>query len=1195
LRSLRRRFRRLLWIHGISRVTAVLVGALLVVGLSDWLIHLDDPELRLVLGAGTLAFAAAAAWRHLVEPLRRGFSDADAAFRIEQRFPEFRDSLASTVQFLEEQNDQRLGSPEMQRRVISETLARLTGVDVAEVIESRFARRSAALAAVVCLAAAMLVGANPPAAKLALERLMSPYAASAWPRQTSLVLLTEKFEPVEYRPDAPLRVVRDAPLEFFIEDAHGQLPDDLRWEIRVAGGALAVQTPRRVSLRDERGEARELAAARVPTGAGPVHFRAVGGDDDTMPQYELQIVPPPVVESLQVSLTPPAYSGLPSEQLSPGAGSVQGLVGTQVDVAAAFHEPLAGARLRVRDKPAETLELEAGGRTVRARFVLDEPGVYAYGFDLTDQLGFEHVNLRYEVRSTADLVPQVSIEQPESDLTVTPNAEIPVRIIARDDLSLRDIRLRYQLGDSTDAASAGIPIPVEAGRPGPVDARLVWKLAELRLTAGMRLVYHAQATDDFNLGPEHVGNSPSRQLILVSHDEKAAEIASRQSSLLEQLQNVRGMQSQAREQAGELELQWSKAGELRTSDVDLLKRLELEQRRIAALLDHPEEGLSAQAARLRDELKRNRVESPETDARLDRMEQEVARLRESQLPSVGQQLTEALKEAENAAAARNANDPNANQPDAAEAARRGIASLQRAQRGQSAVVESLDAMLRELGRWRSRHELLLDLAGLIARQQELNHDAAETGKQTLAKPLPELSPQEQADLARLAERQSQQRERLLRFRADLDKSDSEANETAAAPRPFEKARELLEERRTGDTMREAAERLAANGIGQAMIDQRQILDDLENLARLLEQSDQFDLESRLAQLRAAEENLETLRKKQDQVAGDAQRLAQPEPPAESEDPEELRKRQNEVRNEAQSAEPALRRLAARRSGDALNRAASQMQRAEQNLEQGRNAPAAESANEALEDIRQAQRELARARREVEEQLARESIEKMADALNGMVARQQSVIDETVRLDAERQRRGNWSRAQLKSLANLTENQRMLKGETDELVARLQGAIVFARALEGAAEQMERAADRLEQRLTDAPTLDAERRAHQRFVDLAASLENNAKEAAAEAPPTDGGQEGDAGAQPPLDAVTLVAQLKVLKLLQEDLAQRTTAFDREHIATTEPNTEEKAELARLAEEQARLSELARELAQSVFGGESETDEAAPKEP
>ena len=96
--QLRARVRRLLALHGLSLVVALLVPLVIVAGLADWLIHLDA-AVRLVLLLGLIGLGGWLAYRHVITPLVVRFRDLDIALRIEQRWPGLNDRLASTVQF----------------------------------------------------------------------------------------------------------------------------------------------------------------------------------------------------------------------------------------------------------------------------------------------------------------------------------------------------------------------------------------------------------------------------------------------------------------------------------------------------------------------------------------------------------------------------------------------------------------------------------------------------------------------------------------------------------------------------------------------------------------------------------------------------------------------------------------------------------------------------------------------------------------------------------------------------------------------------------------------------------------------------------------------------------------------------------------------------------------------------------------
>lgn len=1176
LGRIRQRVRRLVWVNGISRVVTIVIGLLLVIGLADWLVHFDDPGLRLILLLAVVGLTIWSMWRHLLAPLSSSFSNADAAARIERRFPGFKDSLASTVQFLEEGADERLGSPELQKRVISETLQQLQSVDLADVIDSKPVRSTAYVAALVCVIAGILVAVDLPASRLALQRLTFPYAEHAWPRRTSLRLLDARLHPVAIPEGEPLRVIRGREFSLFVEDANGRPPDDVRLEVQIADGDVITTSLRRASLRDLQGEAREVFALRLPTETGPVRFRVLGGDDDTMRLLTLEIIPPPVVEELQVQLTPPAYSRIPPSKLPEGTGHLQAILGTHVEVAARFDRPVVEAELQIGQQPVNLMTIANDGCSVHTAFTVAQEGIYSYGFHLKDALGFEFDDVRYEIRARSDLVPQVTIDVPQTDLNVTVNAQVPVRITARDDLSLNELRLRYQIGESSDHA-AGIQLPLEGERNGPVSSEYFWSMAELGVKEGMKVDFHAEATDDYNLGAEHVGKSPHRSLTIVSHDEKANEIASMQLALLEKLQTIREAQAHARDQTSEIATQWEKAGELKDGDFDSLTRVDLEQRRIARQLEGDEQGVIEQARKLTEDLEANRVKSIETSARLTRILGELSHLSRDRFPEIERNLTDALKDAENT----RTNDESAD-AGRQEIARHGAATLDAVRQGQESVVEGLDALLRDLGRWRNQRELESEIEELIARQKNLNRDTADVGKRTLSRPSSDLTLQEQADLARLAERQMQQAERLEKFSDALGSAAAAGeNDERNSSEVFTDTQQRLDQQAASVKMRDVAERLKSNRIGDAAGTQQSVLRDLEELEQMLKQPAGATLDTQLARMREVETDIAGLRKKQKQVAEGAESLTKQKNAESRQKPEELRKSQQEAREQAQKLEPKLRRLEANRAQQSIQRAQSRMQQAEVNLAQGQNDGAAENAGEAAEDLAQTQRELATKRRELEERLAHETLEKMSDLLQGMIARQQSVVDETLRLDGERAKRGTWSRSQLKSLAELAGNQMRLKEETDQMAAKVADAAVFAAALRSAASEMSRAAQRIEKRNTDASTVAAERRARQRFVDLAAALEepklNSDEQQRTEDPAENGPQEGS---PPPSDVIALLAQLKLLKAMQVELVERTATLDQLKDTADIAKKEMADEAAALAEEQSQLVDLAQQLAGAI---------------
>ena len=132
------------------------MGGLIVFGWLDYLVRFEDRGLRIM---ASLAFLAAVGWtayRHFYLPRQKPLGDADLAMKIERRFPNLEDRLASSVDFLgQEENDPTAGSPVLRRAVIAQT-DRRDG-------ESRFqcrSRFSARDAGIVCGSDGVSIGGN---------------------------------------------------------------------------------------------------------------------------------------------------------------------------------------------------------------------------------------------------------------------------------------------------------------------------------------------------------------------------------------------------------------------------------------------------------------------------------------------------------------------------------------------------------------------------------------------------------------------------------------------------------------------------------------------------------------------------------------------------------------------------------------------------------------------------------------------------------------------------------------------------------------------------------------------------------------------------------------------------------------------------------------------------------------------------
>jgi hypothetical protein len=204
-------------------------------------------------------------------------------------------------------------------------------------------------------------------------------------------------------------------------------------------------------------------------------------------------------------------------------------------------------------------------------------------------------------------------------------------------------------------------------------------------------------------------------------------------------------------------------------------------------------------------------------------------------------------------------------------------------------------------------------------------------------------------------------------------------------------------------------------------------------------------------------------------------------------------------------------------------------------------------------------------------LAREQLAQFEDAVRGMMTGQQKVLEETIRLEARRSEQGRLSRAEALSLGQLARQQELLQEETAGFGTKMSQSEVFQLALEGAAQDMARAAELLSQRQTGEPAQRSERNALARLTQLLEAFADDGKQSE-EKQSAGGGKGGGSGGQKTRD----ISELKLVKLLQQDISRRTAELEQQLPGGGNLTDAQQGEFERLRQEQGKLADLVFDL-------------------
>lgn len=1192
LRALRRHIRRLLWLTGLSWVLAGLLAGLLLSGLADWFWRFDALSPRLLLSAFWLGMVSWIAWKRLIAPLRSPLTPVELSGHLEHRFPQLRGQLTSAVEFLARGASSEVGSPELQQRLIDRTTAEVRVLDVTDVLDRREMSRASAVLAAITIVCTLLAATNLSAAITAMKRLLWPFGEHPWPQQVELLLVRSDLSPVRWEAGQPLRSGQGQPLDLFVVNALGDLPQPVLVEYRWSKHLSPPEVMRTVTLHDSSGQPKPAAAIRLPIEEGEFEFRATGGDDQHMPWHTVQITPLVKVDAWTMQVTPPEYLAQAVTAVPEGATQVRAVLGSRIRVTVKTSRPVKAATWRDGlNEPRSLVVQSAAPRLLETDLVVSQPDSVTHRLSLTDADGFENPTaLRVEIIGIVDPPPEVTLEEPATDQLATPTAVIPIVAKVRDDVRIREIRLEHQIHSETEPSELSWKSEIlESASPSAeVVTRLAWPIAKWNPEPGDRVTVRVAATDHCDVGEPRVGRSLARTLTIVSPEAKRAEIAHRLDLLLHDLESLATNQSRVLEQTQPLRVQVEKTGELRPQDRDTLKRVDLDQRQIDAGITNPHDGIARRTLDLLQQHDLNQLQDHVTRERLTSIALACDSLNDAALPLLRSELGRLVKTLADSDAAMS------------EAFAAVVAQ-------QQVVLSTLQNLVRDLTQWRDRRELARELAELAGAQDAIHRDTQELAPRTLGKTTSQLPLQLQAELSKLADRQARQAERIEQLRQRLrnqitDSSDSVASSTQSSDDNARAQAQLLQEfdkRALVARSRDASQLVESNNLGQAGAAQRQLTEELRTLAEQFRQSPMDGGEDRLRELNDLGQRANELARQQRELLA-ATKTA--EKTADSQPPQELAQRAQTLRDQQTTTRQATAELATRLQNSAavdrneelsraLRRAIRQMQQAERELNERQFARGAQHEQTALDDLELASRELASAARDAQQARLADQTRELLQSLQELTARQKIAIEATRQLTDEFQKAGKWTRPLLKAAVSLSNDEQELADAVRKLNELGPDIAAIRRTLQLASDDLSAASTRLREKQLDEETHRREASALSHLLALTNALDDRSSSPnpASQEPMPQNADQKSAPAND--DPVPPVAQLKLLRHLQSEIADRTQAADQT------PNASRRdSEIKRLADDQTSLLEALTCLFDRVPVSSGNSDqEPSSKEP
>ncbi|HSZ56808.1 MAG TPA: hypothetical protein VK797_14160 [Tepidisphaeraceae bacterium] len=572
LRTIGRKVRLYALAIGAEKFVTAIVGLLAAIVFIDWAAHFTGAAPGGLPGVARLTLELAAlltlAWwlvKWVVRPAFRRHSDHSVAGWVEERFPQFGDTLSSTVNFL---STEVPGSKAMKDRVVGQATEQLKAADLAAVIDPRPLWHAGLVACGSVIALIVLtIAVGPVFRQVAVSWLLHPLNGQAWPKTVQIAVDGHMPQRIAVGDQVPVRV------RLARGDRAGRRVivryryDEGAWQEQVMDrgpdGAYAASLDTRLD------DGRSTSAMQIAIEAG----------DDDLALSPVTIVPRLDLASIEADITSPAYvhaNGQQKVNLTERPAVMA--YGSTVDVQLHFNKPLApNAPVDiVPTNPSLKLAPIQWDRPDADLAVAHLPAEQSFRFTVhaTDTDNFHNLGAaEYELIVREDTPPTVQIEEPRRSEDRTAVAAFPLKAVAEDDYGVEGAQLVVQRIATASSAPTTRPAQVRTsdgnkwminlvdqnlpGGPGVswretggsverkrYELAYDWDLAALQsanLKPGDVLEYFVQVKDNFNLnGRQHDWVASGKlRITIISQEQLSTAVQTAFESIHTQLKELR--------------------------------------------------------------------------------------------------------------------------------------------------------------------------------------------------------------------------------------------------------------------------------------------------------------------------------------------------------------------------------------------------------------------------------------------------------------------------------------------------------------------------------------------------------------------------------------------------------------------------------------------------------------------------------
>jgi hypothetical protein len=518
--------------------------------------------------------------------------------------------------------------------------------------------------------------------------------------------------------------------------------------------------------------------------------------------YTITVVHKPLLTDLDVTLTPPPYTGEPPETLDDNGGNVQALEGTSVAVRGTANNKLAGAW--VRFDGGKLREIDFDDRAVAFEFQALEDGHYSV--ILEDTVGYKTDDpLVYTIEVYQDHAPALDVLEPGGDTVLPRSHLLPLGFIASDDYGVRRASIHFRKSGEQEFTHVAIPLNEQRDRK-EIAVAYEWDLGDLELFPGNYIEYYVQVSDNNVVTGPGVARSRMFQIVVPTMAElydRIRDEEARRGDLFEQAikegeEFRERLEKITREYVKTEKMEWSQKKEI---DKALDKHKAVEE-----ALDEIKQSLDETMR----ELSENQMTSQQIGEKLEEIRELLEEIDSEELRKFMEELKESVEKL------------------SPEDIKEAMENINISAEDMLEKLERTAQLLKQIQQEQKMEEMVRQSQDLLQSQKELNDETSDADASDQQK-MNELS-DKQDDLASKADDLQKSMED---FAEEMSGDDPQASQQMQ-----EASQQLNQQQGPQQNMRSASRKLQMSQQQQAMQQQQQAMDKLISLFRKTQQAQQ---------------------------------------------------------------------------------------------------------------------------------------------------------------------------------------------------------------------------------------------------------------------------------------------------------------------------------------------------------------------